>query len=463
MKTEAPVGELKNGHGISFGAAFVTWIKIAALSFGGPAGQISVMYRILVEEKRWISEGRFLYALNYCMLLPGPEAQQLTVYLGWLLHGIWGGIVAGVLFVLPGFIAIMVLSVLYVMFHETSIVEALFFGLKPAVLAIVLGAIHHIGKRALKNNVMVGLAAAAFVGIFFFDVSFPIIVLGAGVVGLIGGLMYPKVFVATRGAGVLDIGTTGVVLDKAIEEGSLAHTSPSLKRSLWITVVCLFLWFTPVLLSAMVLGLYSIFTQEGLFFSKMAVVSFGGAYAVLTYVGQQAVGHYGWISAGEMFDGLSMAETTPGPLIQVVQFVGFLAAYRNPGGLDPMVAGVMASLLVTWVTYVPCFLWIFLGAPYIERLRGIRSLNSALSGVTAAVVGVILNLAVWFALHVLFEKVGEVSGYGMRLYIPEWGSFHWDSLVLALVAIVAMFYFKLGMMKTMGVCVVLGMVYRIIL
>lgn len=462
MSREDPISSSKDGHGVSFTSALAVWVKIALLSFGGPAGQISVMYRILVEEKRWISESRFLHALNYCMFLPGPEAQQLTIYLGWLFHGIWGGIVAGVLFVLPGFIAILVLSILYVAFHETSIVEALFFGLKPAVLAIVLGAVYHIGKRALKNNAMVVLAAVGFVGIFFFDVPFPIIVLGSGLIGLVGGLIFPGVFDTLRIPAELDIEPQREVLDTAIDEGSLVHTVPSLKRSFWITLVCLFLWFTPILLSAAVLGLYSIFTQEGLFFSKMAIVSFGGAYAVLTYVGQQAVNHYGWISAGEMFDGLSMAETTPGPLIQVVQFVGFMAAYRNPGGLDPIFAGVLASFLVTWVTYVPCFLWIFLGAPYIERLRGIRSLNSALSGVTAAVVGVILNLALWFALHVLFGKVSEVSVYGVRLYIPELGTFHLDSLVLAIVAIVAIFYFKMGMMKTMGLSVVLGVIYQLL-
>lgn len=460
MNREAPISSTKSGHGVSFASALAVWVKIAVLSFGGPAGQISVMYRILVEEKRWISESRFLHALNYCMFLPGPEAQQLTIYLGWLFHGILGGIVAGALFVLPGFIAILVLSILYVAFHETSIVEALFFGLKPAVLAIVLGAVYHIGKRALKNNAMVVLAAVGFVGIFFFDVPFPIIVLGSGFIGLVGGLIFPRVFDTLRIPAELDIESQREVLDTAIDEGSLVHTAPSLKRSLWITLVCLFLWFTPILLSAAFLGLYSIFTQEGIFFSKMAIVSFGGAYAVLTYVGQQAVNHYGWISAGEMFDGLSMAETTPGPLIQVVQFVGFMAAYRNPGGLDPMLAGVVASFLVTWVTYVPCFLWIFLGAPYIERLRGIRSLNSALSGVTAAVVGVILNLALWFAIHVLFGKVSEVSAYGVRLYFPEWETFHLDSLVLAIVAIVSMFYFKLGMMKTMGLSVVLGVIYQ---
>lgn len=448
-------------HGVSFVDALRTWVKVALLSFGGPAGQISVMFRLLVEEKRWISASRFLHALNYCMLLPGPEAQQLTIYLGWLLHGMWGGIVAGVLFVLPGFIVILVMSIVYMVFQETSIVEGLFFGLKPAVLAVVMGAVYHIGKRALINNMMVILAVMAFIAIFVLDVSFPIVVLGSGLIGLVGGLMYPKVFVIPKIPAELNVASNGVVLDTAIGEGRLVHTAPSLKRSLWMTVVCLFLWFIPIIFSAGLLGMSSIFTQEGLFFSKMSIVGFGGAYAVLTYVGQQAVNYYGWISAGEMFDGLSMAETTPGPLIQVVQFVGFIAAYRNPGSLDPIWAGVLASFLVTWVTYVPCFLWIFLGAPYIERLRGVSSLNSALSCVTGAVVGVILNLAVWFALHVLFGRVEEVFGYGLRLYIPEWESFHLDSLCLALVAVIAIFYFKLGMMKTMALSVVLGVVYRL--
>lgn len=452
----------KDSHYISFVAAITVWTKIAVLSFGGPAGQISVMYRILVEEKRWISENRFLHALNYCMFLPGPEAQQLTIYLGWLFHGILGGIVAGTLFVLPGFIAILILSILYAAFHEAKIVEAVFFGLKPAVLAIVLSAVCHIGKRALKSNAMWALSIIAFISIFFFGVPFPLIVLGSGIIGFLGGMVYPKMFAVSRIPAELDISNRDIILDTAIEEGRLVHTAPSLKRSLWVSLICLFLWFTPIFLFMAVFGLNNVFTQEALFFSKMAIVSFGGAYAVLTYVGQQAVNYYGWITAGEMLDGLGMAETTPGPLIQVVQFVGFMAAYRNSGEINPMMAGVLASFLVTWVTYLPCFLWIFLGAPYVERLRKFRSLNSALSGITAAVVGVILNLALWFALHVLFGEVDVVSIYGIKLYHPNLETFHLASLVLAIIAIVVMFYLKFGIMKTMAFCVALGVLYQFI-
>ncbi len=320
------------GHGIPFGEAVRVWAKIAALSFGGPAGQIAVMHRILVEEKRWIGEGRFLHALNYCMLLPGPEAQQLAVYIGWLLHRTRGGLVAGTLFVLPGFVAIMVLSWLYAGLGEVPVVEALFFGLKAAVLAIVLEAVVRIGRRALRNQVMIALAAPAFVAIFFFDVPFPLIILAAGLIGLAGARAGLPAFSA--GGGHQRLGETTVAdAASALGEATPAHARPALAWSLRVTAVCLLLWLGPVVALLLTLGGDDVFTRIAVFFSKMAVVTFGGAYAVLAYVAQQAVETYGWLEPGEMLDGLGLAETTPGPLIMVVQFVGFMGAFRDPGTL----------------------------------------------------------------------------------------------------------------------------------
>ena len=442
-------------HGISFGEAFRTWLKISLLSFGGPAGQIAMMHRILVDEKKWISENRFLHALNYCMLLPGPEAQQLAIYLGWLLHRTWGGIVAGVLFVVPGAVTVLLLSILYAGFQEPTIVEAIFFGIKASVLAVVIEAVLRIGKKVLKNAFMVGIAVIAFIGIYFFDAPFPLIVIGAGVVGFLGGKLYPGKFEIIKGKKTDDEDATPV-LDHAFENGRMEHVMPSLARAVKILVICLTLWFGPVVALAVVLGVGHVYVQEGIFFSKMAVVTCGGAYAVLAYMAQQAVNTYGWLDPGEMLDGLGMAETTPGPLIMVVQFVGFMGAYRNPGLLDPMVAGMLGAMLTTWVTFVPCFLWIFLGAPYIESLRGAKSLSAALSGITAAIVGVVLNLAVWFSLHVVFGEVNEIHRMGMKIQIPNWGTLDPGALLLAVGAPVAMQRFKVGMITTLGVSAALG-------
>ncbi len=440
---------------VGFAEAFLVWLKIGFISFGGPAGQIALMHRLLVEEKRWISESRFLHALNYCMLLPGPEAQQLATYVGWLLHRTLGGLVAGILFVLPGAIVILLLSILYAGFQDLTIVQAVFFGIKAAVLAVVIEAVLRIGRRALRNRIMYLLAAAAFVAIFFLQVPFPVIVIVAGLIGFVGGMLRPEQFAVLKGHGPAT-GTDPGSPETAIDDGGPPHTRPSLRRAVTVTGTCLVLWFAPIAAVAALLGPAHVFVEEGLFFSKMAVVTFGGAYAVLAYVAQQAVETHGWLAPGEMLDGLGMAETTPGPLIMVVQFVGFMGAYRYPGGLDPMLAGVLGAMLTTWVTFVPCFLWIFLGAPYIEALRGNRSLGAALSAITAAVVGVILNLAVWFGLHVTFGRVDELHVAGVRVFWPDWQTMDLASLALTAAALIAMLRFRVGMLPTLAVAACLG-------
>ncbi|MBA1141306.1 chromate efflux transporter [Mesorhizobium neociceri] len=447
-------------HGVSFADAMGVWARVAMLSFGGPAGQIAMMHRIIVEEKRWIGETRFLHALNYCTLLPGPEAQQLAIYIGWLMHKTRGGLVAGILFVLPGAIAIMALSWIYAIFGNVGAVQALFFGLKAAVLAIVLEAVLRIGRRALRNNVMVGLAAAAFVALFFFDAPFPLVILVAGIIGFVGGRAGWASFRSGNGHG--KVGAKQVAdADTALGEGVPAHARPSVGWSLKIAAVCLLLWFVPVLALLVFLGQGNVFTDIAIFFSKMAMVTFGGAYAVLAYVAQQGVDHYGWLKPGEMLDGLGMAETTPGPLIMVTQFVGFMGAYRAPGLLNPLVAGTLGGLLTTWVTFVPCFLWIFLGAPFMETMRSNKALSAALSTITAAVVGVILNLAVWFALHVLFRDLHEISLLGMRLDVPVLRSINIPSLVLTLGAMLAVFRFKIGVIPVLAACSILGVLFGV--
>jgi len=433
---------MERPHGIGLREATRVWALVGLNSFGGPAGQIAVMHRMLVEERRWFGERRFLHALNYCMLLPGPEAQQLATYFGWLLHGVRGGLVAGGLFVLPGFALILGLSLIYAGHGDTALVEAVFYGIKPAVLAIVAYAVVRIGSRVLRNRVLVGLAAAAFVAIFFLDVPFPLIVVGAALVGWLGGRRHPETF-----SGALDVEE---------EDEDAPRERPPLRRGAGVLALGLVLWWGPVLALAAWLGSESVYVEEGTFFSVVAVVSFGGAYAVLAYVAQEAVQTYGWVTPGEMLDGLGMAETTPGPLIMVVQFVGFMGAYRFAEGLDPLLAGVAGAVLVTWVTFVPCFLWIFLGAPYVEYLRGNRALSAALSGVTAAVVGVILNLALWFALHVVFEEVGERHVGPVRLYQPEWSSFDPVAAALAAGALALVFWRRWGVLRTLGVSAAVG-------
>jgi chromate transporter len=427
---------------VPFSEAVRVWARIALLSFGGPAGQIALMHRVLVDEKRWVGEARFLHALNYCMLLPGPEAQQLATYIGWLMHRTKGGLVAGILFVLPGFVSIMVLSWIYFLFGNVGAVAALFFGLKAAVLAIVLEAVQRIGKRALRNRALLAIAAAAFVAIFVFHIAFPLIILAAALIGFFG---------ARLGATAFEGGGHGKVDEESLlGEDVPDHARPNLAWALRVSAVFLLLWFAPIGLIVALLGPDSVFADIGLFFSQMAVVTFGGAYAVLAYVAQQAVDNYGWLRPGEMLDGLGMAETTPGPLIMVVQFVGFLGAARQATGMDPLLAGTLGAILATWVTFVPCFLWIFLGAPFAERLRGNRAMAAALAAITAAVVGVILNLAIWFALHTLFGEVRTIAGFGARLDVPVLATLDWAALLLAAAALIAIFRFRIGTLPVLA-------------
>ena len=458
--TVAKHRQSKTHHGVTLGEAFRVWLRVAMLSFGGPAAQIAVMHRILVEEKRWVSESRFLVALNYCMLLPGPEAKQLAVYIGWLMNRTLGGIMAGCLFVVPGVISIMALSYVYAAYGKVPLVAALFFGLKAAVLAIVLEAVFRIGKRALKNNAMRLLAAAAFIGIFFFALPFPLVVLSAAAIGFAGTASGAEVFKTDGGHGKGG-GKQGEDDDSLLGDELPEHARPTVARALSASAVWLVLWLAPVIALVAILGTDNVFSQIGIFFSKMAVVTFGGAYAVLSYVAQEAVNHYGWVTPGEMLDGLGMAETTPGPLIMVLQFVGFMAAFRDPGSLPPMLAGTFGGLLATWVTFTPCFLWIFLGAPFVEALRGNKALNGALSAITAAVVGVVLNLAIWFAVHTVFREVTPVHRYGLAFDMPIWASADLWALGLSLAAIIAIFRFKVGMIPTLLACSGLGVVLHL--
>ncbi len=449
-------GHEASPHGVTLGEAFWVWARVAMLSFGGPAGQIAVMHRILVEEKRWIGENRFLHALNYCMLLPGPEAQQLATYIGWLMHRTLGGVIAGVLFVLPGVVSIMALSIVYALFGKVGVVSALFFGLKAAVLAVVLQAVVRIGGKALKNRIMISLAAAAFVAIFFFGVPFPVIVLTAGITGFFGGRAGMPAFQVGGGHGAAKEGKQVADADALLGEELPEHARPTVARALRVSAICLALWLVPVAILLATLGSGNVFSQIATFFSTIAIVTFGGAYAVLAYVAQQAVENYGWLQPGEKLDGLGMAETTPGPLIMVLQFVGFMGAFRDPGMLSPLTAGALGGLLATWVTFVPCFLFIFLGAPFIETLRGNQALHGALSAITAAVVGVVLNLAIWFAIHTVFRETWPVRGLGLSFDAPVLASVDPWALLLSAAAVIAMFRFKVGMIPTLAACSAAG-------
>ncbi|HUF90445.1 MAG TPA: chromate efflux transporter [Gemmatimonadota bacterium] len=432
---------------VPFKEAARVWAKVAALSFGGPAGQIAVMQRLIVDERRWISHRRFLHALNYCMLLPGPEAQQLATYVGWLMHGWRGGLVAGGLFILPGFLSILAISLVYVVWGHVPLVEALFYGIKPAVLAIVVHALVRIGRRALASPLLLSVAGLAFLAIFGFDVPFPAIIVAAALIGGLGARL-----------GVASLRSTELTED---EDPSPDPPAVPLRRTAAVTILWLAIWWLPVLALALVAG-GSVFVAEAIFFSKTAVVTFGGAYAVLAYIAQVAVEDFGWLAPGEMLDGLGMAETTPGPLIQVVQFVGFMGAYRNPGGLDPLLAGVMGSVVTTWVTFAPCFLWIFAGAPYVERLRGRRALNSALAAITAAVVGVILNLAVWFAVQTLFGRTVGIDRWGLKIDAPVWSTIDPLAAAIAVGAALALFRLRWGIPSTLAVAAGIGAVARLL-
>ena len=432
----------------TLGEATRVWAKIAALSFGGPAGQIAVMHRILVEEKRWLGDGRFLHALNFCMLLPGPEAQQLATYIGWLMHGVKGALVAGLLFIVPGIVAIMGFSWIYAIWGDVAFVSALFFGLKAAVLAIVLQAVVRVGKRALKNGAMRAIAAASFVAIFAFGVPFPLIVAVAALIGWSGARMGIAAFQGGGGHGAVGkahVEDAATLLGE--EHGDL--TGAARAGAFRAGAIALILWIVPVA-ALLLLAPDSEFTDIATFFSKLAVLTFGGAYAVLAWVAQEAVGTYGWLEPGEMLDGLGMAETTPGPLIMVLQFVGFMGAFREAGWAIPLLAGTIGGLLTTWVTFAPCFAWIFLGAPFMEGLRSNKALSAALSAVTAAVVGVILNLSIWFAIHVVWREVGRIEAGPLSIELPVLTSIDWAAAALSALALFAVFRLKLGMTTVLG-------------
>jgi chromate transporter len=415
------------------------WIQLGFISCGGPGGQIAIMHRELVERRQWISEERFLHALNFCMLLPGPEAQQLAIYVGWLKHRVLGGVVAGVLFVLPGFLLITAISLLYVLFESVPVMQGILFGLKAAVLAVVLEAVHRIAKRALKDQFAWMIAAGAFIGIFVFAVPFPIIVLAAALLG----------YLQQR------VGKGATTIFSELKEDE-----PTVRRgyTLRVSLVCLGLWFVPIGAIYALLGGSHVLAQESVFFSKMAVVTFGGAYAVLAYVAQEAVSNFGWLTPDDMMEGLALAETTPGPLILVLTFVGFVGAYNAAAPFDPVLAGILGAIVTTWVTFVPCFLWILVGAPHIERLRANKGASAALAGVTAAVVGVVLNLAVWFALHALFRNVEVYEGFGMRLSIPEVATIDVRALIIAIATSIALLKFKAPMIPTLAVAGAAGVV-----
>src|SRR5436309_466789 len=422
----------------SFGEALRFWLKLGFVSFGGPSGQIAMMHTELVEKKRWIDNARFLHALNFCMLLPGPEAQQLAIYIGWLLHKTRGGIAAGALFVIPSIFILWALSYVYVAFGDIPWIAAIFYGLKPAVLVIVAAAVIRIGSKALKNAVMWSLALAAFVAIYFFHVPFPLIIIGAGILGLIGSKILPEYF----------RGEVAHPLDGDLASDLAGRAKPTWLHALKISAIWIVIWALPLALAGIFLGSDHTIFREGIFFSKAAVVTFGGAYAVLPYVSQQAVEHYHWLAAPQMLDGLGLAETTPGPLIMVLQFVGFLGGWNHPGNLPPLLSATLGALVTTWTTFVPCFLWVFLGAPYIEKLRDVKLLTGAVSTVTAAVVGVILNLAVWFGLHVIFPGNGKID---------------WFALVLCASAFVAMLRYKTDIIPIILASGLLGLIWKLFL
>ena len=440
------------GHGVSFRDAARFWVKLGFINFGGPTGQIALMHEELVERRRWISNRRFLHALNYCMLLPGPEAQQLATYIGWLLHRARGGLVAGLAFILPAFFLIMGLSWTYVVHGDVPAVAGVFAGLQAAVVGIVAAAAIRVGRRALHNPLMLGIALAAFAAIFVGHVPFPLIVGGAAVMGLVGRRSRPDLFEFK------EIETNGPRTALGDDESTALATRPTLRRSLTVLLIGVAVWIVPLVLIVLLAGAPTVLAQEAVFFSQAALVTFGGAYAVLAYINQAAVQQYGWLLPGQMVTGLGLAESTPGPLIMVTEFVGFVGAYRNPGGLDPTLAGVLGAVTATWATFAPCFLWIFLGAPYIERLRGNKALTAALSAITAAVVGVILNLAVTFGIHVLFTRVTAVEVLGGPLPVPAPSSVNVFALAVAAAAFVTLWRFRVNILWIIGASAAAGLI-----
>jgi chromate transporter len=438
MSEESPMPQLTPPVP-TFREALRFWVKLGWISFGGPAGQIAIMHKEIVERRRWLSEEHFLHALNLCMLLPGPEAQQLATYLGWRLHGAKGGIAAGALFVIPSIFILFGLSWLYMAGGEITWVKGVFYGLIPAVIAIVASAVKRIGSKALKTPALWILALLAFIAIFFLKVSFVVIILSAALIGFVGGKRFPKQFPAGKGHGKADVGDAPFV------------ELPPAPRTTWlrtatVSIVCLTLWWLPVLACGWLLGWRGIHFQEGIFFSKAALVTIGGAYAVLPYVAQMAVEHHGWLGQRQMIAGLGLAETTPGPLIMVLQFVGFVAAWQHPGELSPLAAGALGAAITTWVTFLPCFLFIFLGAPHVEGLQERPALAITLTAITAAVVGVILNLAIWFAWHALRPESGKIDYFVAVVAVGAW---------------VAIERFKAGVMPILGVCAVVGILWQL--
>ena len=421
------MGSIESSAKPTFQEALAVWAKIGVLSFGGPAGQIALMHRVLVEERRWIAEDRFLHALNFCMLLPGPEAMQLATYVGWRLHGTIGGLAAGLLFVLPGACVILALSIAYAFYGQVPIVEAAFVGIKAAVLVIVIEALVRVARRALRGPYYVAIAAAAFVAIFFFAAPFPLIIASAALVGFLLALASPAPATAPL----------------------TEPPSVRLSQTLRTAAVWLAIWIGPLLFMAALSGRTHVTTDIALFFSKLAVVTFGGAYSVLAYMAQQAVETYGWLSAGEMLDGLGLAETTPGPLILVTEFVGFLAGFRY-GGEPALTFGMLGAAITLWATFAPCFLWIFTGAPYVERLSASPRLAGALAAVTAAVVGVILNLSLWFALHVIFGSVAATWHGPLQLWTPDLASLNVEALSLSVLAAVLLLGLRFGIASTLA-------------
>jgi len=421
---------------VTFAEALRVWLKIGCLGFGGPAGQIALMHRILVDEKKWVEESRYLHALNFCMLLPGPEAQKLATYVGWLLHGVRGGLAAGILFVLPGAFVMLAVSLLYVLGSGIPAVDGALYGIKAAVLVIVVEALIRIGRRSLKSRLPYSIAALAFIGIFFLDLPFPAIVAAAALVGYY-----------------------------FMEDQKPHHAAPPhpdrWRQAGTALAVGVVLWWGPVLLAAAALGSGHVLVDIGVFFSKLATVSFGGAYALLSYLAQEAVQTYRWMSAPEMVDGLGLAETLPGPLIKVTQFVGFLGAWRDPGQLSPLAAGVLGAILTTWVTFTVPMLLIFVGAPFVEQLRANRRLSGALAAITAAVVGVILNLTLWFALHVLFPRVEEMRAGPLRWFAFDPAAMDWKTAALALLAAFLAFRLRRGLVEIIAVMAALGVALRL--
>ena len=453
MTTRAPTDP---AHGVSFREAARFWVRLGFINFGGPTGQIAIMHEELVDRRRWISNRRFLHALNYCMVLPGPEAQQLAIYVGWLLHRVRGGLVAGIAFVLPAFFLILGLSWTYAVHGDVPVIAGIFSGLQAAVVGIIAAAVIRIGRRVVHNAVLLAIAAAAFLAIFVGHVPFPAIVLTAGVAGFVGGRLRPDIF--SLKDETVDADTPALADDGSPQE----HTRANVGRSVRVLAVGLAVWVVPLVAVALAPGMPTVIGEEALFFSKAAMVTFGGAYAVLAYINQAAVQQFGWLLPGQMVTGLGLAESTPGPLIMVTEFVGFMAGFRNPGELDPVLAGVLGATVATWATFAPCFLWIFLGAPFIERLRGNRALGATLSAITAAVVGVVLNLAVTFAIQTLFGRVRAVEVLGGPIPVPSFTSIDAFAAVVAVTSFIVLWRLRLSILWVVGASALAG-VLRVLL